>query len=1238
MNNSYINNNKEIYTISGLQSYGVLFVLNHTNTAESLKIVQISQNIAEHLAFTPDELLNQPLSRCIPLTQLILLDAVLCLPEQLVLNNPWTFTLPVNGQQSIFNGIFEYKTQSILLLSLEPVLPRISSDFWYLGKAQAIITQLSHLHDLKNYYQTLVTVFREFTGYDHVMLYYCCSETTDAVLAESTVSPQIAFSRYQLIPSIEVLHAQPRLWMVVDKSKAVTTLTPYICPVTGELLDIQCLTLACHEPFSVAYENPMIKARLTLTLIINGKLWGMLVCQHTTPYRLSYAQRTVCETLGQAVSYHITHLQQMVQHQEALVALQRSEARLLDSQEVAQICNWDYNPLTREISWSTGIFQLLNRPPELGIPSLKQLIAYYLPEDRKQFKKVLKTVFTTGKQLALDVKVNLPSGQHYHSVTIKSVKDASGTTTRLFGTLQNITTRKKIEQASYENRDHYQAVLESLEEGLVIHNQAGNVIEANRSACQILEMSFAEIRNHHNAFALNLFHEDGSPYTQGEYPILYSLHTEKAQRGLVLGITKTTGATIKWLRVNTQPLYYENNSKPYAVFASFTDISDRKRTEEALRKSEARLLKTQQLARLGYWEWDIKTQLVEASHDLFSLFDLPDTSHAIPFKTLLAVVHPTDRGYLQSCIERPLWHEDTYTIEFRIFHRNGKLHYLQSYLHLIRDKQGEVIAIQGATQDITSHKEAEERLKKAIREAERAKSEAEQANYAKGAFLANMSHEIRTPMNGVLGMVELLLSTSLDSQQRHYLERLRTSGETLLTVINDILDFSKIEAGMLVLENIDFDLYQLIDETIDLFLLAIKNKGLKFTKILPPPFTTQLKGDPVRLRQILNNLLSNAVKFTEHGEITLNVMLLEEDEHHVLLHMEVKDTGVGISNEAGTRLFKPFSQADSTTTRKYGGTGLGLAITRRLLQMMNGEISLTSEVGKGSTVWFNLRFNKSTKPLTVSNVSLPLVPPQVIVPNDNPIHVLLAEDNKINQEVASNFLMNLGCYVTVVENGAEALSYLEKQPADIVFMDCYMPVMDGFTATQRRREYEKATQQTRLPIIALTANAMLGDREHCLAVGMDDYLSKPFNTAQLKTVLQRWLPTHFTVSPPANKLTTADNTTNLLNQTTLANLREDMQERGIDWLIDIYLNDVPVSLQQLERALNTQAHEALRSYAHKLKGSSQTIGAQKAATLCQAIEAAVKQNNFTEVRYLLTELTAVAQQTKQALEQEKQQI
>jgi two-component system sensor histidine kinase/response regulator len=382
------------------------------------------------------------------------------------------------------------------------------------------------------------------------------------------------------------------------------------------------------------------------------------------------------------------------------------------------------------------------------------------------------------------------------------------------------------------------------------------------------------------------------------------------------------------------------------------------------------------------------------------------------------------------------------------------------------------------------------------------------ASDAKSEFLANMSHEIRTPMNGVLGMVNLLLDADLTSAQREFAETIKISADSLLLIINDILDFSKIEAGKMTFEKVDFDLNATVKNAVELVSPQAQDKALSLTYSLKQDIGTYLVGDPTRLRQILLNLLSNAIKFTQRGKVFLEIIETKTTSEEVELSFSVHDTGIGMSEETQKRVFQSFTQADTSTTRKFGGTGLGLAICRKLIELMGGTIKVTSTVGKGSTFSFTLPFTKQTIAAAGPQTSgpqaqktqtgtLPVLP--------HGFRMLLAEDGKVNQLVAVKVLQNLGYPVDICNNGLEAVEAWQRNKYDIILMDCHMPEMDGYEATRKIREEEAEQNLKPTQIIAMTASAMTGDREFCLAAGMNDYTSKPIDKHALRAALKKAL-------------------------------------------------------------------------------------------------------------------------------------
>ena len=429
--------------------------------------------------------------------------------------------------------------------------------------------------------------------------------------------------------------------------------------------------------------------------------------------------------------------------------------------------------------------------------------------------------------------------------------------------------------------------------------------------------------------------------------------------------------------------------------------------------------------------------------------------------------------------------------------------------------------------NITARKSDEKRLQDYAQELERKNEELEsalvtarEATQLKSRFLANMSHEIRTPMNGVLGMTDFLLSTSLSAEQQEYAGSIKKSADALLTLINEILDLSRIEAGKLRLDHVPFTLAAVVEESASLFALQARTKGLDFATVITGDLPANVVGDAGRVRQVLTNLIGNAVKFTDSGRIDVEVEQVSSTHDGVLARFTIRDTGIGIPAEQQSKLFESFTQGDGSSTRKYGGTGLGLSISKQLVELMGGEMGVQSATGQGSRFWFTANFGKAadavspaTQPKRTIPAPAPAPPPPLApkAPIPSPpqksngghrkLRVLLAEDNEINQRIALRLLEKLGVGADAVDNGKAAVEALSERRYDLVLMDCQMPVMDGFEATAVIRNRERGKGRT--PICALTANAMEGDREKCLAAGMDDYISKPVGLDRLREAVDR---------------------------------------------------------------------------------------------------------------------------------------
>ena len=947
-------------------------------------------------------------------------------------------------------------------------------------------------------------------------------------------------------------------------------------------------------------------------------------------------------------SWHlVTHVEDVTEQKRAELELQDREQRLRLALRFARMGVWEHDTLTGRVFWSPELEAMMGLPAGAFSGTMEAFLDMLHPDDRGPLVEKVAHAIRDGREFDGEFRmVGADGAVRWVAAKGNVLCDDSGQPRRVLAVCMDTTERKRADAALRESEERHRSLFENLREGVAYCELVGEDGEPRDFRCLAVNPAFGELTG--------LTGVVGRKHSE----IWPGASIDRLVRVAMSGEPDRFETTVPALGKCFGVAVYSPARGRFVVV--FDDITGRKKAEAAL-EERARLasfgadvgLFTQAgtlreglqqsaeafvgridaaLARI--WTLNEQTNELElqASAGMYTHLDgahgrVPVGQYKIGRIAAGGTPHLHNKLTEDSQVSDPAWVRREGLVSFAGYPLIVDKRVLGVMAAFGREPFGEAAVQAFASVSVQlaqfiTRKRAEEELR-AARDA------AESASHAKSRFLANMSHEIRTPLNGVIGMGRLLLDTNLSKQQRRYAELALVSGETLLGLINDVLDFSKIDAGKMALAIADFNLKALLEGVGEIMKLQAARGNLDLTWSIAPGTPLLLRGDAGRIRQVLANLVSNAVKFTERGHVRiLAEKVPREGEPGATVRFAVSDTGIGIPSDRRAALFSPFVQADESTTRRFGGTGLGLAISRQLVELMHGEIGFASEEGHGSTFWFTVGLEEGSIAAPAAAPAVPAVP-TAARRGAKRRHVLVAEDNAVNQEVAVAMLRKLGFEATVAGDGGEAVAALRNGHYDLVLMDCGMPVMDGYETTRRIRDAATGAPNPKVPIVALTASALPGDREKCLKAGMDDYLSKPLDPDKLCEALSRWLPDAGRCECPSVTSGAADAGA-VFDEAGL--LRRLMGNRALARrIVGRFLDDIPAGLSSLQKHLAEANADSARRQAHSIKGAAATVAADRVHETALRIEQAARAGDLGEVARLLPEVEERVASYREAL-------
>ena len=655
----------------------------------------------------------------------------------------------------------------------------------------------------------------------------------------------------------------------------------------------------------------------------------------------------------------------------------------------------------------------------------------------------------------------------------------------------------------------------------------------------------------------------------------------------------------EWISNTSIVPVYDEQGKTRLLLYIMQDITKRKRDEDILRKYEAVLKYSNDAIIITSTNLEPPGPEIVYVNQAFCEITGYSEQEVIGQSPRFLQGKDTNAEQLSE-LKMALQEYNDYRGELVNYKKSGEEYWLSISVFPIPDRTGKIVNYAAIERDITARKNGEKQLKEQSEQLVKSKYEAEKANQAKSEFLAMMSHELRTPLNSIIGLAKLLKDTKLTIEQLEMTDTVLNSSSNLLSIVNDILDLSKIEAGEVRIEQIGFDFMTIINSVVETLRPLAQKKKLNLFVEHKTGDIPYIIGDPVQVTKIVTNLIGNAIKYTEEGSVHIQTSFLESFENEIILRFEVQDTGIGIPKNKIRNIFSKFSQADSSTSRKFGGTGLGLAITKQLIEMMGGDIGVTSEERRGSEFWLEVPFKVTDKLYeeSVTESKIYQLGESDLI-DVNKIEVLAVEDHPLNQIYLKKLLKKLGIVnYDLAVDGKAALDFYEKKDYDLILMDCHLPEINGYELTSYIRQTEKENNKQPIPIIAMTANAMLGDKQKCFNSGMSDYISKPIDDQKLKKLLSQWI--NFEVVAMDTEQEVADiglQYQNIVDFSIIKSFSEGDVEMEKEF-ISVFLMTSQESLQQLSNScIDGENHEWIEA-AHKLKGGAGNVGANKLRELC----------------------------------------